>query len=118
MAREYQVLDAEAIRAKLCDLPDWRHMAGALMSVYVFRTPGEAIEFIAVVGAAAEAADHHPTLNWAYDMVSLHLSTDAEEGRVTDADLALAERISAEASGVGGVAVPLDGDELDDVMLP
>ena len=71
----------------------WREEDGALVREWHFSDFAAALAFVDRVGDAAEAAGHHPDiLLHGYRHVRLTLSTHTE-GRVTDADRRLAERI-------------------------
>jgi 4a-hydroxytetrahydrobiopterin dehydratase len=61
-----------------------------------FRFSGfpEALAFMVEVGFYCERVDHHPEWKNIYDRVFVDLTTH-DAGRVTDKDLALAERMEA-----------------------
>ena len=54
-----------------------------------------AFAFLTRVAFEAEALDHHPEITNVYDRVTLALTTHDAGNRVTETDLALAERIDA-----------------------
>ena len=58
----------------------------------------EAFAFLMRVAFEAEAMDHHPEITNVYNRVRLALSTHDADNRVTETDLALAERIDALAA--------------------
>ncbi len=73
--------------------PAWREEGAALVRDLTFPDFATALAFVNRVGAAAEAAGHHPdVLLHGFRHVRLTLSTHSE-GRVTDADRRLAEAI-------------------------
>ncbi len=73
--------------------PAWREDGDALVRDLTFPDFATALAFVNRVGAAAEAAGHHPdVLLHGYRHVRLTLSTHSE-GRVTGADRRLAEAI-------------------------
>ena len=55
----------------------------------------QAFAFLTRVAFEAEAMDHHPEITNVYDRVRLALTTHDAGDRVTETDLALAERIDA-----------------------
>lgn len=71
----------------------WRHEGGALVREWELANFAEALAFVNRVGAAAEAANHHPDiLLHSWNRVRLTLTTHSEGG-ITAADLALAGTI-------------------------
>ncbi len=73
--------------------PAWREEGDALVRDLTFPDFATALAFVNRVGAAAEAAGHHPdVLLHGFRHVRLTLSTHSE-GRVTDADRRLADAI-------------------------
>jgi pterin-4a-carbinolamine dehydratase len=88
---EVELLSVSAIEAGLVGL-DWELAGGELVKVLRRRDFGEALEYVNLVGAAAEAAGHHPDIDIRWNTVTLRLSTHSLGG-ITDADLALAKTI-------------------------
>ncbi len=79
--------------------PAWRETEHALVRDLAFADFASALAFVQRVGAEAEAAGHHPdVLLHGYRHVRLTLSTHSE-GRVTDLDRRLAERIDPLVGG-------------------
>jgi 4a-hydroxytetrahydrobiopterin dehydratase len=73
--------------------PAWQETERSLVRDLTFPDFATALAFVQRVGAEAEAAGHHPDiLVHGYRHVRLTLSTHSQ-GRVTDADHRLAERI-------------------------
>lgn len=71
----------------------WTTEGDALVRDFTFADFAEALAFVNRVGAAAEAANHHPDITLhGWNKVRLVLSTHTQ-GRVTDADHALAATI-------------------------
>ena len=68
--------------------------------VRVVRRPdfAGALAFVNAVGAAAEAADHHPDIDLRWNTVTLRLTTHSEGG-LTTRDLDLAREIDALDTG-------------------
>jgi len=74
-------------------MSEWREEGDAIVRDYQFKDFAEALAFVNRVGEEAEAANHHPDiLVHGWNKVRLTLSTHSE-GRVTDADRTMAERI-------------------------
>lgn len=99
MGRSYQTVTAEEFTAA-DGLRDWR-VEGA-QAVVRFRT-GDFVTGLALVneiGRLAEEANHHPDLTLTYPEVGVRLGTH-DTGTVTDADVALAQGISAAAQRLG-----------------
>ncbi len=73
----------------------WRQDGESLVRELEFKDFATALAFVNRVGEVAEAANHHPDITiHGWNNVRLVLSTHSE-GRVTDADHALAEQIDA-----------------------
>jgi 4a-hydroxytetrahydrobiopterin dehydratase len=66
---------------------------GALEREFRFRDFAEALAFVNRVGAAAEAADHHPDIEIHWNRVKLRWWTHVT-GTITDRDRELAARSS------------------------
>ena len=72
---------------------EWRQDGEELVRDLKFKDFAEAMSFVNRVAEVAEEANHHPDiLVHGWNQVRLTLSTHSE-GRVTDADHALARRI-------------------------
>jgi 4a-hydroxytetrahydrobiopterin dehydratase len=73
--------------------PDsWRIVEGVLVGRYRSATMICGLAFITDVVAAAEAADHHPDIDFRYGTVAFALTTHAV-GQLSDADTDLAHAI-------------------------
>jgi 4a-hydroxytetrahydrobiopterin dehydratase len=98
-----RLLTDEEIARQLADLPDWSRTAGpdsAITATFELTDFVAALDFVNQVGHAAEQMDHHPDIDIRWNKVTLVLSTHSEGG-LTQLDIELAHRISAE-TGVGG----------------
>lgn len=74
-------------------MSEWREEGAAIVRDLEFKDFAEALAFVNRVAEAAEDANHHPDiLIHGWNRVRLTLSTHSE-GRVTDADHAMAQRI-------------------------
>jgi 4a-hydroxytetrahydrobiopterin dehydratase len=79
-------------------MSEWQEEGQELVREYQFADFAEALRFVNEVGEVAEEANHHPDiLIHGWNKVRLSLSTHSE-GRITDADHAMAARID----GIGG----------------
>lgn len=75
------------------DLTDWRPLVHSLHGRFRTGDFAAGLEFIVDVGAAAEAANHHPDVRLSYTHVDIELQSH-DTGGVTDRDLELARTIS------------------------
>ena len=76
-------------------MSDWREEGDSLVRDFEFSNFAAAMAFVNRVADAAEEANHHPDiLVHGWNKVQLTLSTHSE-GRVTDNDHALAQKIDA-----------------------
>ena len=74
-------------------MSDWREEDAAIVRNFEFGNFADALAFVNRVGEAAEDANHHPDiLIHGWNKVRLTLSTHSE-GKVTDADHRMADRI-------------------------
>lgn len=90
---DVDTLTDDQIRARLTEeLPGWQLDDGAIHRTYELASFRDAIAFIDLIAAKAEAADHHPDLRNSYRTVEVRLTTHSAGG-VTEADLALAREI-------------------------
>ncbi|GAB3282879.1 hypothetical protein GCM10027449_25340 [Sinomonas notoginsengisoli] len=102
----HEPLSDEQIQQELGRLPDWRHVGGALATVYKLHSAAKALEFIAAVGEVAEELNHHPDLDWRYNRVVLRFSSHDAGTVVTAADVEAAHRCALRASALDAVAQP------------
>lgn len=86
-------------------LSDWRPLVTSLHGRFRTGDFATGLEFLVDVGAAAEAANHHPDVKLGYTHVDVVL-TSHDAGGVTDRDLSLAETISGLARARGLEAQP------------
>ncbi len=71
---------------------EWRREGDQLVTSVTLRDFAAALAFVNAVGAAAEAANHHPDIDIRWDTVKLVLTTHSAGG-LTVLDLALAAAI-------------------------
>jgi 4a-hydroxytetrahydrobiopterin dehydratase len=85
----------------------WVYLLGTLRTRLATGDFGAGLALVNAIGAAAEAADHHPDLDLRYTYVDVRLvSHDA--GAVTERDLRMARTI-ADLAAQAGVALKRDG---------
>ena len=84
---------AERVRA----LAGWQVDDGRLKKRYEFNNFAESLAFVNSVGALAEAADHHPDINFGWGYAELELTTH-DRGGLTEHDFALAAAIDSNRS--------------------
>jgi 4a-hydroxytetrahydrobiopterin dehydratase len=88
-----QVLSAKDVDTALAEQNiAWERDGDALKTTVVLRDFAAALSFVNAVGAAAEAANHHPDIDIRWNKVHLVLTTHSEGG-LTVLDLALASAI-------------------------
>ena len=88
-------LDDDQLRALGERLPSWQVGDGRLVRDVEAPTFPVAIEWVFLIAEAAESMDHHPDIDIRWRRLHLELSTHSAGGRITDLDVALAERIDA-----------------------
>ncbi|MCE1178564.1 MAG: 4a-hydroxytetrahydrobiopterin dehydratase [Micrococcales bacterium] len=86
-------------------LEHWRPMYDAIEARFRTESFAHGLEFVTRIGAAAEAADHHPDLTLTYGSVHVVL-TSHDVGGKTQRDVTLARTISAIADELGIDADP------------
>lgn len=91
--------------AALDGMTDWRAIYGALESRFRTGDFTTGLEFVNRVGAAAEAANHHPDLTLTHSSVHV-LLTSHDVGGKTSRDVDLARTISGIAADLGVAAEP------------
>lgn len=82
-------LTQKQIESFLGTHPDWFLSEHAISRTYVFDDFMGSLRFVMNIGAAAEAADHHPDIDIRWNEVTVTLSTHSE-GALTSKDLDLA----------------------------
>jgi len=98
------LLSGDEIRA-MDGMADWRSMYDALEARYRTGDFATGLEFVNRIGAAAEAADHHPDVQLSYATVHV-LLTSHDVGGKTRRDVDLARQISTIAADLGVAAEP------------
>lgn len=98
-----QKLTAEDVVA--AGLDDWRELYGALHTRLNTGDFQSGLDLVTAIGAAAEAAGHHPDVTLTFPLVEVKL-TSHDVGGVTSRDIDLARVISEIASKHGVTADP------------
>ena len=88
-------LDDDQLREMGERLPSWQVGDGRLVRDVEAPSFPTAIEWVVLIAEAAESMDHHPDIDIRWRRLHLELSTHSAGGRITDLDIALAERIDA-----------------------
>jgi len=86
-------LDADEVDASLAEQGlQWQHVGDELVTTVELADFAAALAFVNAVGAAAEAANHHPDIDIRWNKVHLVLTTH-DSGGLTVLDIALASAI-------------------------
>ena len=93
----HKILDAEEIKAALAKLPDWSVNGANIEAKFAFRGFRDAISFIVQIAIEAEVMNHHPEFHNSYNKVSFSFCTHDVGNKITDADIAIAAKISEAA---------------------
>ncbi|MEO6125184.1 MAG: VOC family protein [Ilumatobacteraceae bacterium] len=93
-------------------LEDWRVLLQTLQSSFRTGSMAKGLEFATRVGAAADAADHHPDFTITYPRVRVSLTTHEAKG-LSVRDIDLARTISSIAAEMGIAANPTDVTTLE-----
>jgi 4a-hydroxytetrahydrobiopterin dehydratase len=88
-------LNADALRELASRMPAWQVAEDRLVRDVEAPSFPVAIEWVVLIAQEAESMDHHPDIDIRWRRLHLELSTHSAGGRVTDLDVALAERIDA-----------------------
>ena len=88
-------LDDDQLRELGERLPSWEVGDGRLVRDVEAPSFPVAIEWVVLIAEAAESMDHHPDIDIRWRRLHLELSTHSAGGRITDLDVALAQRIDA-----------------------
>ena len=88
-------LDQKAINEALKTLSEWSFDNDALTKTFKLKNFRQAIAFMVAVAFEAEELNHHPSLHNVYNKVEIHLNTHDSGSKVTQKDVALAQKIEA-----------------------
>lgn len=90
---ERRKLTKDEIDAALEPLSGWASVDDKIRLKLKFENFAESLDFVNKVGELAEAADHHPDIEFGWGYAAINLTTHDRDG-VTDVDIALAKKIS------------------------
>lgn len=93
-------------------LGDWALLLGGLHTRLVLPDYATGLRLVAAIGAAAEAADHHPDLDLRYRHLDVRLTSHDVRG-VTGRDLRMARTISDLAAAEDVTALPHTAQRLE-----
>ncbi len=85
-------LSDEEIETALADLKGWKVEGKNLKKRFTFTNFAESLRFVNRVGKIAEAADHHPDINFGWGYAEFAITTH-DTGGLTQNDFNLAEAI-------------------------
>lgn len=71
----------------------WTHSDDRLHKQFKFKDFSEAFSFMVRVAMESEKMNHHPTWKNAWNIVDIWLNTHDADGKVTEKDYSLSERI-------------------------
>lgn len=100
------ILTRQQLHDALESLPHWRYRLGGLQTVFKLSSARGALDLLARIGDLAEAAGHHPDIDFRFDRLFLRLTSQDAGSEVTARDVALAQEISAAADDAAAVAEP------------
>jgi 4a-hydroxytetrahydrobiopterin dehydratase len=89
-----------AMQVRDASLADWRQILGRIKARFRTGDFGTGLALVNKIGAAAEAANHHPDIQLTYADVIVTLSSH-DVGGITSRDLDLARQISSHAAALG-----------------
>lgn len=95
------LLDDDAVRTALQDLPGWDRDGNSIVRTAQLPDFVSAIGVVDRVAEDAESAQHHPDIDIRYNTLTFRLSTHSEGG-LTAKDTDLAGKISERVSAAGG----------------
>lgn len=93
-------------------LDDWRMLVRGIHARFRTGSFAAGVRLVDAIGAAADAAGHHPDVTLTYPRVDVALVSH-DVGRVTDRDLAMARRISEIAAEQGIASDPSGLQQLE-----
>ena len=89
-----------AMQVREASLADWRQLLGRIKARFRTGDFHTGLALVNKIGAAAEAANHHPDIQLTYADVIVTLSSH-DVGGITSRDLDLARQISSHAAALG-----------------
>ena len=93
-------LSDEDVQQHMAHLPGWTRQGDAITRQYLFADFAHALQFVNVVGEAAEDVQHHPDMDVRFNTVTLSLTTH-DSGGLTLADMEMAASADGAADTIG-----------------
>ena len=93
-------LSDDELQQHLTHLPNWKREGDTITRKFQFADFSRALEFVNVVGEAAEDVKHHPDIDIRYNKVTLTLTTH-DAGGLTLADMEMAASADGTADTLG-----------------
>ena len=94
----HKILTPAEIETELKGLKDWSVKGNNIEASFEFGGFRDAISFIVQVAIEAEVMNHHPEFYNSWNKVSFSFCTHDVGNKITDADIAIAAKISALAA--------------------
>ena len=94
----HKILTPAEIETELKALKDWSVKGNNIEASFEFGGFRDAISFIVQVAIEAEVMNHHPEFYNSWNRVSFSFCTHDVGNKITDADIAIAAKISALAA--------------------
>lgn len=93
-----KLMEGDALKAALAELPGWATKDGHLVRLYSFPTYSDAVAFIVRISHPLEAMDHHPDLRNVYGKVYVAFTTHDQGNQISDLDFKAAKAVEAIAA--------------------
>ena len=93
--KKYNLFESNSIEDSSTKITDWVEKDSSLVKNFKFKSFREAQDFINKVADISESQNHHPHIEWDYDIVHLTLSTHDAGDTVTNKDIKLANSINS-----------------------
>jgi 4a-hydroxytetrahydrobiopterin dehydratase len=90
---------------------EWRVLANIASTCFRSESFARGVELVRIIGALADAADHHPDVDLRYSTVTVRLATHEIQG-LSQRDVDLAREISRAARELGVLAQPAVGEAI------
>ncbi|MEV7438562.1 4a-hydroxytetrahydrobiopterin dehydratase [Streptomyces griseoviridis] len=94
-----KALSRQEVDARLAELPGWSVEGDRLTRAYDLGSHLAAAALVGDIARVQDELDHHSDLTLGYRTVTLAVNTHSAGDAVTEADIALARRVEALASG-------------------
>jgi 4a-hydroxytetrahydrobiopterin dehydratase len=91
---KHKILTESEIQSELKNLKDWSVNGQNIEASFEFKGFRDAISFIVQIAIEAEVMNHHPEFYNSWNKVSFSFCTHDVGNKITDADIAIAAKIS------------------------